>query len=90
MPLSRHSVGTYPGTSSYTTCQGTFGHSRLTFAETLWTDPGLKSGISARERISTARKEEKKKKAQAGKEWSNILPNSLKRGKSHHQTDVYR
>ena len=29
MPLSRHSVGTYPETSSHATCQGTFGQSRL-------------------------------------------------------------
>ena len=29
MLLSRRSVGTYPETSSYATCQGTFGHSRL-------------------------------------------------------------
>ena len=29
MPLSRHSVGTYPETSSHTTYQGTFGHSCL-------------------------------------------------------------
>ena len=29
MPLSRHSVGTYPETSSHATCQGTFGFSRL-------------------------------------------------------------
>ena len=29
MPLSRHSVGTSPKTSSHATCQGTFGHSRL-------------------------------------------------------------
>ena len=28
MLLSRHSVGTYPETTSHTTCQGTFGHSR--------------------------------------------------------------
>ena len=28
-PLSRHSVGTYSQTSSHTTCQGTFGLSRL-------------------------------------------------------------
>ena len=65
MPLSRHSVGTYPGTSSYATCQGTFGHSRLTFAETLWTDPSIKSGISVRELISI---KDQKKKAQAGNE----------------------
>ena len=29
MPLSRHSVGAYPETKSHATCQGTFGHSRL-------------------------------------------------------------
>ena len=29
MPLSRHSVETYPETSSHATRQGTFGHSRL-------------------------------------------------------------
>ena len=29
MPLSRHSVGTYPETSSYATCQQTFGHSHV-------------------------------------------------------------
>ena len=29
MPLSRHSVGIYPETSSHVTCQGTVGHSRL-------------------------------------------------------------
>ena len=28
-PLSRHSVRTYPETSSHATCQGTSGHSRL-------------------------------------------------------------
>ena len=29
MPLSRHSVGTYPERRSHATCQGTFGHGRL-------------------------------------------------------------
>ena len=29
IPLSRHSVGTYPETSPHATCQGTFGYSRL-------------------------------------------------------------
>ena len=43
-------------------------------AEPLWTDPGLKSGISVCELISTKKK--KKKKAQAGNELSNILPKS--------------
>ena len=31
MPLSRHSVGTYPETSLQATRQGTLGHSRLSF-----------------------------------------------------------
>ena len=29
MPLSMHSVETYPETSSHATCQGTLGHSRV-------------------------------------------------------------
>ena len=43
-------------------------------AEPLWTDLGQKSRISMRELISTLKK---KKKAQAGNEWLNILPKSL-------------
>ena len=45
--------------------------------EPLWTDPGLRSGISVRELISTLKK--KLKKAQAGNELSNILPKILAR-----------
>ena len=41
-------------------------------AEPLWTDPGLKSGISVRKLIST-----KKKNVQAGNELFNILPKIL-------------
>ena len=43
------------------------------FAEPLWTDPGIKSGISVRELISTLKQTNK---AQAGNEGSNILPKS--------------
>ena len=42
-------------------------------AEPSWIDPGLKSGTSALELISTSKKT---KKAQAGNEFSNILPKS--------------
>ena len=42
-------------------------------AEPLWIDPGLKSGISSRELISTLKK---KKKAQTRNGLSNILPKS--------------
>ena len=53
-PLSRHSVGIYQETSSHTTRQGTNTRSQSSqLAEPLWTDPGLKSGISMRELIST-------------------------------------
>ena len=43
-------------------------------AKPLWTDPGLKSGISVHELISTLKK---KKKAQIGNELFNILPKIL-------------
>ena len=52
MPLSRHSVETYQEMSSHATRQGTSDQSSQ-LAEPLWTDPGVKSGISVRELIST-------------------------------------
>ena len=55
MPLSRHSVGTYQETNSHATRQGTLGQSSQ-LAEPLWTDHGLKSGISEYELISTLKK----------------------------------
>ena len=61
MPLSGHSVVTYPETSSHATCQGTFGHGRLSsLSHCGLILPGLKSGISVRELISTKKKKEKK------------------------------
>ena len=45
--LSRHSVGTYQETSQPQSSQP---------AEPLWTEPGMKSGISVRELISTSKK----------------------------------
>ena len=45
--------------------------------EPLWTDPGIKTGSSVRELISTLKKRKKEKKeAQAGNKYSNILPKS--------------
>ena len=79
MPLCRHSAGIYQETSSHATRQGT---QPPQLAEPLWTDPGLKSGISARELISTQKKKKKKggaggnKETQAGNELSNSLPKS--------------
>ena len=49
-------------------------YKRIELAVPLWTDPGLKTGISMHKLISTLKKEKKKKKAQAGNELSNILP----------------
>ena len=43
--------------------------------EPLWTGPGIKSGISVHELISTSKKKEKK--VQAWNEWLNILPEIL-------------
>ena len=66
MPLSRYSVGSYQETSSYATHQGNTRPQSSQFAEPLWTEPDLRSGISVHLK--------KKKKAQAGNELSNNLP----------------
>ena len=65
MPLSRHSVGTYHEMSSHTTRQGTLSQSSQ-LAEPLWTDPGIKSGINVRKKISTVFQKWQK---HAGGEW---------------------
>ena len=75
MPLSRQNVGIYQETNELTrNSSGNTGTKSSQLAEPLWTDPGLKSGITLHELISTLKK--KKKKAQAGNELSNILPKS--------------
>ena len=45
-------------------------------AEPLWTDPGIKSGMSVRELISTLKKKKTKRRGLAGNGWLNILPES--------------
>ena len=82
MPLSRHGVETYQETSSHATRQGTLGQSSQ-LAEPLWTDPGLKSGISVRKLIPTLKKK-RKKEAQARNDFSIFSQNPRTRGKSHH------
>ena len=52
MPLSRHSAGTYPE-RAHTQLVGNIRPQSFHLAEPLGTDPGLKSGISIRELIST-------------------------------------
>ena len=71
MPLCRHCVGNELTRKSQS--------SQL--AETLSSDPGLKSGISVRDLFSTSKK--KKKKAQAGMNGRAFSQNSHQRGKSH-------
>ena len=48
----RNSVGTYQETSSHATRQGPLGYGRLS-PELLWTDPGLRSGMSVCDLIFT-------------------------------------
>ena len=67
------SVETYPKMSSHATCQETFSQSSKP-AEPLWTDPGIKSGISVHKLICTYAKKEKE--VQAGIEWLNLFPKS--------------
>ena len=53
MSLSRLSVGTYRETSSHATSSGNIRPKSSQLAEPLWIDPGIESGISERELIST-------------------------------------
>ena len=50
-------------------------------AEPLWTDPGLKSGISVRKLISN---QKKKKKRKQGMSYQTLSQNPCMREKSHH------
>ena len=64
MPLSRHSVGILSGHELTRNLSGNIRPQSSQRAEPLWTDPGIKSGISVRELVSTS----KKKKKSAGGE----------------------
>ena len=56
------SVGTYQGNELTRNSSGSARPLSSLLAESLWTDPGLKSETGARELISSSKKEEKKKK----------------------------
>ena len=60
MPLSRHSVGTYQGNELTRNSSGNTRSQSSQLAEPLWTDPGLKSGISVHELISTLKKKRRR------------------------------
>ena len=81
MPLFRQS-GNTSGNGLTRNSSGNTRSQPSKLAEPMWTDPGLKSGMSLHELIST---KTIFFKAQAGTELSNILPNSRTRGKSHHK-----
>ena len=51
--LSRHSVGTYQGNELTRNSSGNTWPQLSQLAEPLWTDLGVKSGISMRDLIST-------------------------------------
>ena len=59
MPLSRHSVGTHPENELTRNLSGSIRPQSSQLAEPLWTNPGINSGISVRELISTLKKKEK-------------------------------
>ena len=59
--LSRHRVGAYPETSSHATCQGTFGHCRLSSLSHCGLILVQKSGIRVRELISTSKNKQANK-----------------------------
>ena len=80
IPLSRHSVRIYPETSLHATCQGTFGHSRLSSLSHCGLILAYKSGKSVRELISTL----KKQKRRRGMNCQTFSQNPCTRGKSHY------
>ena len=94
MPLSRHSVGTYPETSSRATCQSTFGHSRLSSL--------IHYGLILAQRVEVVcanqsplkkRKEKKKKekkKRSRGMNGRTFSKTPLRPRKSDHQHHQFR
>ena len=56
MPLSRHSVGSYPQNELTRNLSGNIRLQSSQLADPLWTDPGIKSEISVRELISASKK----------------------------------
>ena len=59
MPLSKHSVRTLSGNEPTRNLSGNIRPQSSQHAEPLWTDPGMKSGISVRKLISTIKKRKK-------------------------------
>ena len=81
MPLSRHSVGILSGNELTHNSSGNTWSQSSQLAGPLWTDPGLKSGISVRELSSTKKK---KKKRRQGMNCRTFSQNAHGQGKNHH------
>ena len=62
MPLSGHSVGTLSGNELTCNSSGNTQSQSSQLAEPLWTNPGVKRGISMRKLISNKKKKEKKRR----------------------------
>ena len=80
---SRYSVETYPKNELIRNSSGNTRLQSSQLAEPPWTDPGVKSGISLRELISTLKKNIKIKRRWA-MNCRTISPNPRTRAKSHH------
>ena len=81
MPLSKHSVRTLSGNEPTRNLSGNIRPQSSQHAEPLWTDPGMKSGISVRKLISTIKK--KRKKEQWELHGRTFSQNPRKRGKKN-------
>ena len=81
MPLSWQ-AGNLSGNELARNLSGNIRPQSSQLAEPLWTDPGIKSGISVHELISISKKKEKHKRGLNGPTFSQ---NPRKRGKSHRQ-----
>ena len=81
--LSGHGVGTYQENELTRNLSGNTRPQSSQLAEPLWTDPGVKSGISVRELISTHTHSHthKRRRRMSSRTFSK---NPRKRGKSHH------
>ena len=82
MPLSRHGVGIYPEDELTRNLSGNVRPQSSHPADPLWTDSGIKSGISVREPTSTSKNNNRKRRL--GMNGRTFSQTPHRRGKSHH------
>ena len=85
--LWRYSVGTYQENELICNLLGSARPQSSQLAEPLWTDPGLKSGISVLELSPLKNNNKKTKQKNTGGDWFiiNLLPRSSDTRKRHHR-----